>query len=108
IFGDMDALARHTETALPLLGSVAGTYATAATRMLRGLAVADEARNAVAERRDAALSELEELTRWLAEETGGAPENFLHAVRWLEAERAWAVGDIQGALVAFDAARREV
>ena len=48
------------------------------------------------------------MTRWLAARAADAPENFLHLLRLLEAERAWAVGDFRAAALAFDAARREV
>ena len=41
------------------------------------------------------LSELDEVTRWLAARAADAPENFLHLLRLLEAERAWAVGDFR-------------
>ena len=54
------------------------------------------------------LSELDEVTRWLAARAADAPDNFLHLLRLLEAERAWAVGDFRAAALAFDAARREV
>ena len=53
------------------------------------------------------LSELDEVTRWLAARAADAPDNFLHLLRLLEAERAWAVGDFRAAALAFDAARRE-
>ena len=58
--------------------------------------------------RAALLSELDEATRWLAARAADAPDNFLHLLRLLEAERAWAVGDFRAAELAFDAARREV
>ena len=48
------------------------------------------------------------MTRWLADRAADAPENFLHLLRLLEAERAWATGDFRAAMLAFDAARREV
>ena len=47
------------------------------------------------------------MTRWLAERAADAPGNFLHLLRLLEAERAWAAGDFRAAALAFDAARRE-
>ena len=50
------------------------------------------------------LSELDEVTRWLADRAADAPQNFLHLLRLLEAERAWAVGDFQGCVRGFDAA----
>src|SRR6202008_4660804 len=37
-----------------------------------------------------------------------APDTFLHLLRLVEAERAWAAGDFRAAALAFDAARREV
>ena len=48
--------------------------------------------------------ELDEVTRWLADRAADAPQNFLHLLRLLEAERAWAVGDFQGCVRGFDAA----
>ena len=47
------------------------------------------------------------MTRWLADRAADAPDNFLHLLRLLEAERAWAIGDFRAAGMAFDAARRE-
>ncbi|MCU1665039.1 MAG: serine/threonine protein kinase, partial [Pseudonocardia sp.] len=49
----------------------------------------------------------DEVTRWLAARAADAPDNFLHLLRLLEAERAWAVGDFRAAVLAFDTARRE-
>ena len=46
--------------------------------------------------------------RWLAARAADAPDNFLHLLRLVEAERAWAIGDFRAAAFAFDAARREV
>jgi signal transduction histidine kinase len=54
------------------------------------------------------LSELDEVTGWLAARAVDAPDNFLHLLRLVEAERAWAVGDFRAAGLGFDAARREV
>jgi signal transduction histidine kinase len=108
IFGDQVALARHTAAAMPLLPAALGLYPTAVARLLRGLALARQALVGNGEEREGALSELDELTRWLAARAADAPVNFLHLVRLLEAERAWAVGDSWGTVLAFDAARREV
>src|SRR6185312_2021144 len=56
---------------------------------------------------DGLLSELDEVTGWLAARAADAPDNFLHLLRLLEAELAWAVGDFRAAALGFDAARRE-
>ncbi|MCI2422523.1 AAA family ATPase [Saccharopolyspora sp. K220] len=106
VFDDPVSLARHSSAAMPLLPTAVGLYSTAVARLLRGLAVAGQARTAVGDERAAALSELDELIRWLAARAAEAPDNFLYLLRLLEAERAWAVGKFRAAVVAFDAARR--
>ncbi len=47
------------------------------------------------------------MRRWLAARAAHAPDNFLHLLRLLEAEQAWAVGEFHAAALAFDAALRE-
>ena len=108
IFGDLVGLTRHTAAAMPLLAAVPGHYPTAVARLLRGLALAGQARAGHGDERAGLLSELDEVTGWLAERAADAPDNFLHMLRLVEAERAWAVGDFRAAVLAFDAARREV
>jgi signal transduction histidine kinase len=113
IFGDLTGLARHTAAAMPLLPAAQCLYPTAVAHLLRGLALAGQARSADvdgdadADERGGLLAELEEVTRWLAERAADAPDNFLHLLRLVEAEQAWAVGDFRAAGVAFDAARSE-
>ena len=107
IFGDPAGLERHTAAAMPLVPVLPGLYPTAVARLLRALALAGQARDADAETRGGLLSELDELTRWLAARAADAPGNFLHLLRLVEAERAWAAGDFRAAALAFDAARRE-
>ena len=92
---------------MPLVPLLPGLYPTAVARLLRGLALAEQARGADADKRGRLLSELDEVTRWLAERAADAPDNFLHLLRLLEAERAWAAGDFRAAAPAFDAARCE-
>ena len=45
IFGDPAGLARHTAAAMPLLPAALGLYPTAVARLLRGLALAGQARD---------------------------------------------------------------
>ncbi|QYN19199.1 AAA family ATPase [Amycolatopsis sp. DSM 110486] len=108
VFGDPDGLARHAAAAMPLLPAVAGLYPTAVARLLRGLALAEQARAGPGDERGGLLSELDEVTSWLAARAADAPDNFRHLQRLLEAERAWAVGDFRAGALAFDTARREV
>jgi predicted ATPase/signal transduction histidine kinase len=107
IFDDPDGVSRHTASAKPLLAAFQTLYPTAWLYVLRGLALAAQARAAVGDERAGLLSELDEVTLWLADRAADAPENFLHLLRLLEAERAWATGDFRAAMLAFDAARRE-
>jgi diguanylate cyclase (GGDEF)-like protein len=108
IFGDPVALAQHTAAAMPMLQADLGSYPAATAHLVRGLALAGEVRASHGGERGGLLAELDGVTRWLATRAVDAPENFLHVLRLVEAERAWAVGDFRGATLAFDAARREV
>jgi signal transduction histidine kinase len=108
IFGDPVGLARHTAAACRCCRLPWASTPTAAARLLRGLALAGEVRAAGFDERRELLSELGEVTGWLAARAADAPDNFLHLLRLLEAERAWAVGDFRAAVLGFDAARREV
>jgi diguanylate cyclase (GGDEF)-like protein len=108
IFGDLAALDQHTAAAMPLLPSVTGDYTSVVVYVLRGLALAGQAHATHGDERNDMLSELDDVTRWLGARAADAPANFLHLLRWVEAERAWASGDFRTAVQAFDAARREV
>jgi predicted ATPase/signal transduction histidine kinase len=108
IFDDAAILKRRTDAAMQALLLLPGNYVTAVARLLRGLALAAEARAAPADERPGLLAELDDLIRWLAARAADAPDNFGHLLRLLEAERAWAVGDVGAAALAFEAARDEV
>ena len=54
IFGDLAGLERHTAAAMPLVPLFPGLYVTAVARLLRGLALAGQARAADARRSAAA------------------------------------------------------
>ena len=107
IFGDQADLERYTAAAMPLARVAASQYPAAVAYLLRGLALAGQARGAEADQRGGLLAELDEVNGWLAARAADAPGNFLHLLRLLEAERAWAAGDFRAATLAFDAARRE-
>ncbi|GAA3060701.1 ATP-binding sensor histidine kinase [Pseudonocardia yunnanensis] len=108
VFGHSVVAARHTAEAMPLLPAALGFYPTAVAHLLRGLSLAGQARATDGAEREGLLSEMDDVIRWLAARAADAPDNFLHLLRLLEAERAWAVGDFRAAALAFDTARREV
>ncbi|HEY7279297.1 MAG TPA: AAA family ATPase [Trebonia sp.] len=105
ILGDPVGLARHSAAALPLQPVAVGWSVSAMAYPLRGLALAWQARTADGDERARLLAELNEVTRWLAAHAADAPANFLHLLRFVEAERAWTEGDFRTAVRAFDAAR---
>ena len=108
ILDEHASLRHHTAAAMESLPFALGNYVTAVARLLRGLALAEHARTVGADERSALLAELDELIHWLAARAENAPMNFMHMLRLLEAERAWAAGDAGTAALAFDAARDEV
>src|SRR5271166_544127 len=108
IFDDPTSLRRHAAAAMQALPFALGNYVTAVARLLRGLALAADARTAGPDERPGLQSELEDAIVWLGARAEDAPMNFLHLLRLLEAERAWALGDLGAAALAFDAARDEV
>jgi predicted ATPase/signal transduction histidine kinase len=105
ILGDPVGLARHSTAALPLQPVAVGWSVSVMAYPLRGLGLAWQARTAEGDERAALLAELDEVTRWLAARAADAPENFLHLLRFVEAERAWSEGDFCTAVRTFDAAR---
>jgi predicted ATPase/signal transduction histidine kinase len=107
VFGDTAGLARHSAAAMSLLPAALGGYSSAVAHVLRALALAAQIRVSDGDERGRLSTELDELTRWLAGRAADAPDNFLHQLRLVEAERAWAVGDFRAAVLAFDAALRE-
>jgi len=107
ILGDAEGLDRHTAAAMPLLRKAPAFYTTAVARVLRGLVLAGQVRAISGPERVDLLAELAEVTRWLAARAVEAPDNFLHLLRLVEAETAWAVGDFRAAVLAFDVARHE-
>lgn len=108
IFGDAAALAKHAAQAMSFLSRIPGYYLSATAHVLQALALAQKARTLPADERTPVLEELDATClRWLALRAEDAPANFLHLVRWIEAERAWAAGDVWGAGTAFDLAMHE-
>ncbi len=87
--------------------SPSGFANSAMAHPMRGLSLAWGARAADGAERAALLTELAEVTHWLAARAADAPDNFLHLLRLVEAERSWTEGDFRAAALAFDAARRE-
>jgi PAS domain S-box-containing protein len=108
VFGDLDALDTHSAATLGLLPFVDVTQVCAQGRLQRCLALARRARRADPADREPMLAEFAGHRDWLARRADEAPVNFGHVRTWLDAERAWAAGDLDQALRGFDTAQREV
>ncbi|SDT20464.1 diguanylate cyclase [Actinoplanes derwentensis] len=54
------------------------------------------------------LAELDRQRAWMSARAAQIPENTLHLAHLLDAERAWAVGDLAAAIAGYDAAREAV
>jgi len=107
VFGDGAELARHATAAMTLLPHIQGFYRAAIVRLLQALALAERMQAAEPAERAALLIEFDACRDWMASRAADAPANFLHLLRWIDAERAWAVGDIQAVACRFDDALQE-
>src|SRR5690606_4126689 len=72
------------------------------------LALAHQVRTAPEAQRAALLGELGTHRGWLAARAEQVPENYLHLVHLVDAERAWATGDFLAAARDFEAAHHAV
>lgn len=106
LLDDGDLLAAHSRTAhrqaQQLPGTVLALISTVPfgldlCRQLRRRSPADPAHAAL-------LAEFDRLLDWLRHRAHDQPDNAAHLVHHLEAERAWALGNHDGAAVSFDAA----
>ncbi|MBT9507416.1 AAA family ATPase [Rhodoferax sp.] len=105
IFDDSKTLSHHAALAMSLGVRTPGAYLVAVTQVLQGVALANQARTLPLEERGPLLEEIDaDCLPWLTLRAADAPVNFLHLQFWLHAERAWAGGDIPGAMASFDAA----
>ena len=100
-------LAHHAAAAMPLLPSVQSTYPTAVAHLFQAMALAERCRNADPGARNGIAQELDVCRDWLARRAVDAPGNFLHLLKLVEAECAWAIGDSWTASTTFDTAMLE-
>lgn len=104
LFGDTTALVRHALAAQPAMSRLAGMYDTVKVYLLRALARAEQLRVCEAHEREALVQDLDEALQWLARRAADMPHNFEHLRCWVEAERAWSLGEVWRAGQGFDEA----
>jgi diguanylate cyclase (GGDEF)-like protein len=108
LFDDRAELEAQSSALMGLLPAITGTYAAAATNVMRALALAEQSRATGPGERAPVLAELDRVIGEVANLASDSPANFLHLLRLLEAERAWAVDDFRAAALAFDSAAQAV
>jgi diguanylate cyclase (GGDEF)-like protein len=108
LFGDTQRLIQESAAAMSQLSAIGGVYPTVLAYLLRAMALAQLARSTDRDARTNALEGLDECHGWLTRRAVDAPENFRHLAQLVEAERAWATDDFQGACRAFDSALSNV
>jgi GAF domain-containing protein/HPt (histidine-containing phosphotransfer) domain-containing protein len=108
IFGDMATLATHIAKAIPLGPRTPGYYAWGIARVLQVLSLCEQACALPHAERAPLIDQIDsDCLPWLTARAADAPENFLHLLRWAQAERAWAGESTWAAGAAFDAAVQE-
>ncbi|MEY4766611.1 MAG: hypothetical protein RI907_3284 [Pseudomonadota bacterium] len=113
IFNDPAGLHAHSALAMGALGRVPGNYLWARIHPLRAMSLGIQLREARAQAEPdtaaiAALqAELDKCIKWMGRRAKDAPMNFRHVHTWMQAERAWALGQHWEALSAFNQAMDE-
>jgi signal transduction histidine kinase len=107
LLGDVQALSRHATSLTPLLGLMPGYYVTMRAYLSLALAHAWEVQRGGSSDAASLLAELETCRAWMAARAADQPQNFMHLLKLVEAELAWARGDVRQATLSFDAALAE-
>jgi signal transduction histidine kinase len=119
LMGDSERLITNAIAARSMLASLPGYFMTVYThffaamaraRQLQLLRIEPAAPGPDGQQSEALAeiqAELDASRNWLASRAADQPYNFLHLLRLVEAEQAWALGDLWKAAAAFDAAVRE-
>jgi signal transduction histidine kinase len=105
IMGEADVLARSADRGMLQLKGLAGYYMTVYAHFFVAIARAWELQQGISGNdRAAKLAQLDACREWMAARAADQPYNFLHLLRYIEAEQAWAMGDRWKAAANFDAA----
>jgi predicted ATPase/signal transduction histidine kinase len=107
LLGEVDALAQHASSAMALLGALPGYYMSVHVHLFVALARAWQVQADPGIDTASRLAELESCRSWLAARAADQPHNFLHLLRLVEAEQAWALGDLWRATTTFNGALDE-
>ena len=106
LFDDVEALDAHSAAAMAGARAMRGFYLSALARLLRCLSLTRRLRTAGGD--PDLVGELAVTRQWLARRAADAPGNFRHLLHLVDAEQAWAQGDLSAATRLFDAGLHEV
>ncbi len=107
IFADDAELHRHAELAFPHMSRTPGWYICSHVHLLRALSLCIRLHTTPAQEQAPLVADLDKSLRWLTRRAKDAPFNFGAMQRWIEAEKAWALGDTWAALSGFNTAMDE-
>ncbi|MES2264017.1 MAG: diguanylate cyclase [Pseudomonadota bacterium] len=102
LLSDPARLISHAATAMELSRVLNGTYGVAQVYVLQALALAQRAQAAPESERTALWAQFDQCRDWMARRAADAPVNFLHLLKLIDAEQAWAQGDAGAAGMLFD------
>jgi len=108
LFNDEPALQRHAAHSMTLQSRVPGSPLVLRIHLLQALALSQRLRTLTVEEQPPVLAELDKSLKWLKRRAKDAPFNYLFLQQWIEAERAWAVGEYWAAAAGFNTAMTEV
>jgi diguanylate cyclase (GGDEF)-like protein len=109
ITDDLALVADASAAALALDPYLEAAYVKVLSVLLHGVSLAEQVRALPAgDRRRTPLAELDRQCAWMSARAAQMPDNATHLAHLLDAERAWAAGDLPAAIAGFDAARDTV
>ncbi|MEV6304606.1 AAA family ATPase [Actinoplanes sp. NPDC051861] len=106
LFGDAAMLEESSAAAMAGCQAIRGFYHSMLARVTRAVSLAHRIRTGDAG--PAVTAELEDVRRWLARRAADCPHNFRPLLCLVEAERAWAYGDVPTAIREYDAGLSQV
>jgi diguanylate cyclase (GGDEF)-like protein len=107
LFGDDEGLLMHAEAAIAITARQA-PYRAVQARVLKALALAVEAHRQPTAQREPILAQLQAFVQWFEARSQDSAGGFLPLLRWMQAELAWAEGNMAEAARRFDVALDEM
>jgi len=101
LFNDLPRLERHAAAGLGQISRIPGYYYVFRAHLLQSLALCQRLVQRPTDEQAPVLADIDKSLKWMTRRAKDAPANFAHLVNWIEAERAWATGDLWNAARGF-------